>query len=77
MSPKLQKETHLDVDTTNVEIAESLKEIDASLDRDTRVRYRAYELYLERGEAPGFDLDDWLQAENEIGGETEVDGEIG
>ena len=77
MSPKPQKDTHSDVGTTNVEITESLKKVDAILDRETRVRYRAYELYLERGEAPGFDLDDWLQAENEIGGEIEVDGEIG
>jgi len=34
--------------------------------RETRVRCRAYELYLERGQEPGFDLDDWLQAEDEI-----------
>ncbi len=77
MSPKPQNEIRPDVGTANMEVAESLKEIDAVLDRDTRVRYRAYELYLGRGEAPGFDLDDWLQAENEIGGEIEVDGEIG
>jgi len=27
---------------------------------------RAYEIYLERGEQPGRDLDDWLQAEREL-----------
>ena len=30
------------------------------------IRRRAYELYLERGEQPGCDLDDWLQAEREL-----------
>jgi Protein of unknown function (DUF2934) len=38
----------------------------AIMERETRIRRRAYELYLERGQDPGFDLDDWLQAENEI-----------
>ena len=27
---------------------------------------RAYEIYLERGEEPGRDLEDWLQAEREL-----------
>ncbi len=39
----------------------------ATVDRETWIRYRAYELYLGRGQELGFDLDDWLQAENEIG----------
>lgn len=38
-----------------------------AIERETRVRSRAYELYLGRGQEPGFDLDDWLKAENEIG----------
>ena len=29
--------------------------------------WRAYEIYLERGEQPGRELDDWLQAELERG----------
>jgi hypothetical protein len=28
---------------------------------------RAYEIYLERGQADGFDRDDWLRAERELG----------
>jgi hypothetical protein len=32
------------------------------------IRRRAYEIYLERGEQPGRDLDDWLQAERELEG---------
>ena len=36
--------------------------------RDDEIRRRAYEIYLERGEQPGRDLDDWLQAEGELQG---------
>jgi hypothetical protein len=38
--------------------------------RDDEIRRRAYEIYLERGEQPGRDLDDWLQAERELEGGT-------
>ena len=34
--------------------------------REQEIRRRAYELYLERGEEPGHDLEDWLQAEREL-----------
>jgi hypothetical protein len=34
--------------------------------RDAEIRRRAYEIYLERGEQPGRELDDWLQAEREL-----------
>ena len=37
-----------------------------NLTRDEEIRCRAYEIYLERGEQEGNDLDDWLQAEREI-----------
>ena len=33
---------------------------------EEQIRYRAYEIYLERGEQHGCDLDDWLQAEREL-----------
>ena len=33
---------------------------------EERVRQRAYELYVERGNESGSELDDWLQAEEEI-----------
>jgi len=33
---------------------------------DETIRLRAYEIYLERGQQPGRDLDDWLQAEREL-----------
>jgi hypothetical protein len=35
--------------------------------RDEEIRRRAYEIYLERGEQSGRELDDWLQAELEFG----------
>lgn len=36
----------------------------AALEND--IRHRAYEIYLERLDQPGCELDDWLQAEREI-----------
>jgi hypothetical protein len=36
--------------------------------RDEDIRRRAYEIYLERGEQSGHELDDWLQAERELEG---------
>ncbi len=36
--------------------------------RNEEIRRRAYEIYLERGQQPGRDLDDWLQAERELEG---------
>ena len=33
------------------------------------IAQRAYEIFLARGEEPGHDLDDWLQAESELLGE--------
>jgi len=38
--------------------------------RDQEIRRRAYEIYLERGEQSGRELDDWLQAERELKGGT-------
>jgi hypothetical protein len=34
--------------------------------RHEEIRHRAYEIYLERGEQPGRELDDWFQAEREL-----------
>ena len=31
-----------------------------------QIQVRAYEIYIQRGRTDGFDLDDWLQAENEL-----------
>jgi outer membrane protein TolC len=37
-----------------------------TLPLEERIRRRAYELYIERGSESGSELDDWLQAEEEI-----------
>ena len=34
--------------------------------REEEIKRRAYEIYLERGEERGRDLEDWLQAEREL-----------
>jgi len=37
-----------------------------TLPLEERIRNRAHELYIERGDQPGSASDDWLQAEKEI-----------
>jgi hypothetical protein len=49
--------TSIPVETGEVSVGNSA--------RDEEIRRRAYEIYLERGEQPGRELDDWLQAERE------------
>ena len=34
--------------------------------REEEIRNRAYEIYLHRGGQPGYELEDWLQAEREL-----------
>ena len=42
-----------------------------SLPLEDRIRVRAYELYVQRGSASGSELEDWLQAEQEIQAEQD------
>jgi hypothetical protein len=44
-------------------VKESLSE---TLPIEERIRRRAYELYVQRGNQSGSEIDDWLQAEKEI-----------
>ena len=39
--------------------------------RMTRIAKRAHELYMARGSNNGYDIDDWIQAEREIDGESD------
>ena len=39
---------------------------------DADVARRAYDLYLARGCEPGYDVDDWLQAERDLRGDVAV-----
>jgi hypothetical protein len=34
--------------------------------REQKIRFRAYEIYLQRGGQTGSELEDWLQAEREL-----------
>ena len=36
------------------------------VDLEAKIRERAYQLYLERGSASGYENEDWLRAEREI-----------
>lgn len=65
MTPKKKKLTSLDkgagqgADLQNAAPTEGLP-------TSEQVARRAYELYLERGCGPGQDVNDWLQAEQEL-----------
>ena len=56
MSPKATR--NIEAEVTSSDIGNPVPE--------EEIRYRAYEIYLERGEQPGCDLDDWLRAEREL-----------
>ena len=47
----------------------AIEEGEALLDptREQEIRNLAYEIYLQRGAQPGDELEDWLQAERELG----------
>lgn len=48
---------------------EMFRRLDATFDKlEDRIRVRAYELYEQRGKAPGHALEDWLRAEAELTG---------
>jgi hypothetical protein len=51
---------------TNTQAAETGEASVGNAARDEDIRRRAYEIYLGRGEQPGHELDDWLQAELEL-----------
>lgn len=38
----------------------------AELPMEERIRLRAHQLYIERGNESGSEMDDWLQAEEEL-----------
>ncbi len=61
--PKRNRSTEPEATSTHVETREAPVE---NSTRHEEIRRRAYEIYLERGEQPGRELDDWLQAEREL-----------
>jgi hypothetical protein len=44
----------------------------AGADMEEQIRRRAYELYEARGRGDGHDVEDWLEAEAEITGRSEM-----
>ena len=65
MSAKPKREGSMEPQATSTH-AETGEVSAANSTRDEEIRRRAYEIYLERGEQPGGELDDWLQAEREL-----------
>ena len=66
MSSKLKAHGSTETGTTSTQAGRG--EISAGNSaREEEIRRRAYEIYLEGGEQPGRELDDWLQAEHELG----------
>jgi hypothetical protein len=53
-------------DRTKLKKAARQKEELLDSTREQEIRNRAYEIFLQRGEQPGDEVDDWLQAEREL-----------
>jgi hypothetical protein len=62
MSPKATRNENIEDEATSAD--------NGNLEPKAEVRRRAYEIYLGRGEQPGSDVDDWLQAERELQAEN-------
>lgn len=54
--------------TSKLEATPSLtdRQPEQSAITDDEVRHRAYQLYLQRGAVPGYEVEDWLQAQREL-----------
>ena len=53
-------------ESTQPEIVVEEREVLLRSPREEEIRNRAYEIYLQRGGQPGYELEDWLQAEREV-----------
>jgi hypothetical protein len=67
MSSKPMRKKSTDAEVSHAEAGEL--PVDNST-RDEEIRCRAYEIYLERDQQAGGELDDWLQAQRELEGEA-------
>ena len=65
MSSKPNRKRNSEIQATSTQVETGEVSIVNST-RHEEIRHRAYEIYLERGEQPGRELDDWLQAESEL-----------
>ena len=66
MSTKPKKNGSKKLQATSIPAEETAEVSVWSAARENDIRRRAYEIYLERGDQPGCELNDWLQAEREI-----------
>jgi hypothetical protein len=66
MSSKPNRNVSAEPQATTTEAAERDAASAGNSAREDEIRRRAYEIYLERDEQPGLELDDWLQAEREL-----------
>jgi hypothetical protein len=66
MSSKPREHQRVEPHAMSATQAEAAETKVADSARHQELRIRAYEIYLERGEQHGRDLDDWLQAEREL-----------
>jgi hypothetical protein len=51
-------------------LAEDRSVVASHIDMEKRIRARAYQIYLDRGGQPGSALEDWLEAERQVLGES-------
>ena len=65
MSSKPKASGRVEAKQPSLEVAGEERSVINSA-REQEIRRRAYEIYLERGEESGRDLEDWLQAEGEL-----------
>jgi len=66
MSSKPKGNVSTELQATSTQAAETGEVSVGDAARDEEIRRRAYEIYLERGQQQGLELDDWLQAEREL-----------
>ena len=65
MASKNRSNGNLELRATPVQ-SQADKTSARSTPSDEEIRCRAYEIYLERGDLPGDEIDDWLRAEREL-----------
>jgi Protein of unknown function (DUF2934) len=66
MSSKPREHRKVELHAMSATQADAAETKAADSARHQEIRIRAYQIYLERGDQPGRDLDDWLQAEREL-----------
>jgi hypothetical protein len=66
MSSQSTEHQNIETQAASAPQGEAGKTSAADSSRLDEIRIRAYEIYLERGGQSGHDLDDWIQAEQEL-----------